>query len=118
MSRKSGNFVLASAQVVTANAVQNQAVVPSEGFDEALIGLVVTATGGTTPTVTPTIEVSLDGGATWFTHTAFAAITADGSALQKITNIGGLLRLNFLAVGGTTPTFTINARAACKKLAN
>lgn len=108
---------VAAAQVVTANAVAAAVpMVPCETHNEATAYVNVTAASGTTPTVLPTLESSPDG-VVWATHTAGAAMTAAGSQMIKAAgNIGRFVRLNFLAVGGTTPSFTIDAWIDTKRI--
>ena len=73
---------------------------------EANFLLDITAVGGTTPSMTLSIETSADG-ASWFTHTAFAAQTATGKNVLKLTNLGSYVRANY-AISGTTPSFTFS----------
>lgn len=71
------------------------------------VQLNVTAVSGTTPSLTVTLQDSVDGGANWNNLSpAFTPVTAVG---RQVINIpapyGYLLRANY-AVSGTTPSFT------------
>lgn len=72
---------------------------------EGQLALNVTAAGGTNPTLDLVVEVSLDRGATWFTHTTFTQATGAGKALKLLTNLGERIRVSW-TLGGTDPTFT------------
>lgn len=62
---------------------------------------------GTNPTLDVVVEVSLDRGATWHTHTSFTQVTAAGKALKLLTNLGERLRVSW-TLGGTDPDFTFS----------
>lgn len=115
MSAKDANFTVSAAQVVTTAAAQSGAVVPTETYEECEVFLIASAVGGTTPSVTPVLEISPDG-TNWFTHTTGTAMTTNGNQVIKAsTNIGRYARVNYTLVTGTTPTFTFNTVIHCKK---
>lgn len=73
----------------------------------------VTAVGGTSPTLDATLQNKGVGSDTWRTVQGVnpAQITATGTfLLYTDVKIDGKVRLN-LAVGGTSPTFTVEAIA-------
>lgn len=82
-----------SASVVVAEYVEGQ------------LGLNVTEVAGTNPTLDVVVEVSLDRGATWHTHTTFTQVTAAGKALKLLTNLGERIRVSW-TLGGTEPAIT------------
>ncbi|HQR98152.1 MULTISPECIES: hypothetical protein [unclassified Polaromonas] len=103
---------LASAARTTSGTVDLDAV-PSE-YQELSVYLDVTATSGTSPSMTVTYQSSPDG-VTFFDNTAGAAITAVGKQLIKVpSTIGGYGRLSY-AISGTTPSFTFSAVAEYKR---
>lgn len=71
------------------------------------VQLNVTAVSGTTPSLTVTMQDSVDGGANWNNLSpAFTAVTAAGRQVINIpAPFGYLVRANY-AVSGTTPSFT------------
>lgn len=73
----------------------------------------VTAVSGTTPSMTVSLECSVDGGTTWFTVKSGTAITAVGKQVlvaQLSDGVTPVYRLNY-ALSGTTPSFTFTATA-------
>lgn len=78
------------------------------GIDELTVQLDVDAATGTTPSMTLTIETSIDGGVNWNVADTFPAVTAAGVTTRTIANlIGDVLRVAW-AITGTTPSFTFN----------
>lgn len=90
-------------------------------IEDVTVVLDVTAVTGTTPSCTPSIQVTNDGGTTWRTVASMQAITAAGRYEMSWTGIGAL---NILApsattannqvrlsttISGTTPSFTLFA---------
>ena len=84
-----------------------------EGFgpyDRAVIQLDVTAASGTTPSMTVTVEDTVDG-TNYNTVQAFAAKTAVGREVIRITTpFSDTLRVSW-AITGTTPSFTFSVSA-------
>lgn len=78
---------------------------------EAIVIIDTTAVSGTTPSWTPVIQASPDGGVTWAPATvgaALAAVTAAGRTATRVTGLGGANQQLRIAstVSGTTPSFT------------
>lgn len=78
----------------------------------------VTAVPGTSPSLTPSVQQSDDGGQTWYSvnaqdGTTFAAITATGNVTGKDFPIyGDLLRVHYVSSGTGNFTFTDTAKQA------
>src|SRR3982751_3150389 len=66
--------------------------------------LAVTAVGGTTPTLTVTLETSQDG-TTWRSLGAFPVVTGVGTTRFSVSGLDNLVRASW-AVAGTPPSFT------------
>lgn len=84
--------------------------------DELRLHLRISAVAGTTPTMTLSLQDSLDGGTNWVSVASFAAATAVGTTALNIPitqPFGPLLRLSW-TMGGTTPSFTFEVRAFSK----
>lgn len=103
--------------MVTAAVVTATGAVPNSSYelgDQGTLRLnaVATAVGGTTPSITLTLETSPDN-ATWTTVAAFAAVTANGTVRKIFTGLDRFVRLNATAVTGTTPTgtFTVSGES-------
>lgn len=93
----------ASGASITASGNTASSVLPNDGgIVEALIQ--VTAVTGTTPSLTPKLQVSLDG-ATWFDATTGAAITTAGAQRLQCLTLAAYARVAY-TVSGTTPNFT------------
>ncbi len=83
----------------------------------------VTVVTGTTPSLTVTIEDSVDGGTNWNTVGTFTAQTAANRAVQQITISGVAQAAGFAwpfnyrkvrakwTISGTTPNFTFSVKA-------
>ena len=84
-------------------------------FREGNVLLDITAVSGTTPSLTVTVETSADG-LSWFPHTAFAAKTAVGKDVLKLSNLGSFARVSY-AISGTTPSFTFSVVLDGKRVA-
>lgn len=80
---------------------------------EGLLMVSVTAENGTA-TLNITVQVSPDGGTTVVTHTTLAEITAAGSVVSKLTQIGEWIRINAIVAGSATPKFTFSIHLAVK----
>lgn len=109
MSQRINTHQLASA---TYNANGNSAALPNESLYEApekmvLLVNVGSAPTGTTPTLTVSIDVSPDGGTTWFPSglTTTALNAAGQYRVVGSDLIEGTYRVKWV-VGGTTPSFT------------
>jgi hypothetical protein len=82
-------------------------------FDKFAMQLVVSAASGTSPTLDPTWQHSIDGGTTWHTVVAFTQKTTTGNELKVESEVlagtaevyGDCMRVSY-AIGGTTPSFT------------
>lgn len=74
------------------------------------VALVVTAASGTGPSMTVTLEDTLDG-TNWFTIGSFAAKTAAATEVINITQpFTDQIRVKW-AITGTTPSFTFSVQA-------
>ncbi len=110
---KTANLVAGTTAVT---ATGNSTGVAFAGCPEAIVIIDYTAVTGTTPSLTPVIKTSPDGGTTWAAATvgaALAAVTAAGRTVTRVLNLGGSqqqLRINY-TVSGTTPSFTFVAEA-------
>lgn len=97
----------ATTQIATALALANGPLavagqtpnVPTEEANEVNIYFNVTAAAGLS--VVPVVELSPDGGTTWFPHTTLAALVAVGLSIAKLTSVGKLMRVNMTALAGT-----------------
>jgi hypothetical protein len=82
------------------------------------VSLNVTAVPGTSPSLTPTVQQSDDGGVTWYQvysqqGTTFAAITSTGAvAGLDFPLYGDLLRVHYASSGTGNFTFTDTAKQA------
>lgn len=91
---------------------------PKEAGRMANISFNVTAVPGTSPSLTPTVQQSDDGGVTWYNvnaqdGTTFAAITSTGAVTGKDFPLyGELLRVHYAASGTGNFTFTDTAKQA------
>lgn len=82
-------------------------------FSKFAMQVVVSAASGTTPTLTPTWEHSIDGGTTAYTVVAFTQKTTTGTELKVEAEVesgtaevyGDCMRVSYV-IGGTTPSFT------------
>ncbi|MDP8971208.1 MAG: hypothetical protein M3N52_12085 [Actinomycetota bacterium] len=97
------------ANAVTVSAV---GVLPNSTWelgDQGTLRLTLTAAnvGGTTPSITITLETSADGVAGWSAVGAFAAVTADGTQRKIFAGLDRFVRLNATTVTGTAPTASI-----------
>ncbi len=80
---------------------------------EAQLGISVTAENGTA-TLNITVQTSPDEGTTIFTHTTCTEITAVGTVLYKLTNMGQWLRVSAAVAGSGTPKFTFSVHLTPK----
>lgn len=78
-----------------------------------VLGVDVSASSGTTPTLDVTVQWSLDGGTTWATTDgtpdAFAQITTTTSKIKRFAALAGTYRVVW-TIAGTTPSFTFSVR--------
>jgi hypothetical protein len=99
------------SQVVTPHASQaetatlNSPAINVSGFTEAIALLNVSARSGTTPTLDVKAQTSWDGNDWYDLGSAFTQVTAPGSSILKLTNMGPYIRF-VQTIGGTTPSFT------------
>lgn len=82
-----------------------------DGLDWVSIQLNCTANGGTTPSVTVTVQWSMDGGTTWADADAtaadsFTALTLSGQVFVKRFNVKAPMARLKEVTTGTTPTLT------------
>ena len=99
--------VASAARTTTGSAGSNSWYAPITGI---VIQANVTAVSGTTPTLTLTLQDSVDGGSTWNTHTTVLnAVAATGVTVARVnmvaTPIAEMYRFAW-TIGGTTPSFT------------
>ena len=80
--------------------------VPTGDLDPARLTLDVTAASGTTPSLTVNVQHSSDG-ATWVTHSSFAAKTATGTERKVFAGLDRYVRASW-TITGTTPSFTFS----------
>lgn len=100
-----------AARTATASSDKDHTV---ENFDEGTLHVDATAVSGTSPTLAVSYEVSPDDGATWFTHTTGANITAVGKQVIQLTGLGRTYRVTG-TVGGTSPSFTYSVKLVLKR---
>lgn len=94
---------LMAGSALTATANSALCVLPnSEGIVEALIN--VSAATGTSPTLTPTLQVSNDG-VTWYNAVVGAVMNGVGSQRLQCVSLAAYARISY-TVGGTTPSLT------------
>lgn len=90
---------------------QTSAISAGAAIETINVFVIVTAASGTSPSLTVSLEVSPDGGTTWFESAAGAALTAAGTESFKAsiydasTVLTPLYRIKW-AITGTTPSFT------------
>lgn len=85
------------------------AAVACDWAHELLVMVDVTAVSGTSPTLDVDIEVSPDGGTTWFVAASFTQWNnTTGKKLLALTTCGSLFRVAY-KLGGTSPSFTFAA---------
>lgn len=78
----------------------------AETEDSLRLTLDVTAASGGTPSLTVTVQNSVDG-TTWVTHSAFTAKTGTGTERKVFAGIDRFVRVIW-AITGTTPSFTFS----------
>jgi hypothetical protein len=103
-----GNDVTLVAAGTVATATGTSAAIELDNKGTARLALVITAATGTTPSITVTIQTSLDSGATdsWRTvGSAFAAQTAAGTVRQSFPGCDRYIRASYV-ITGTTPSIT------------
>ncbi len=79
---------------------------------QAAVYLDITAVSGTSPSLTVTIQDSLDG-VRWVNHTAFAAQTVVGTVVLRLDKLGRFVRA-VSTQSGTTPSFTYSVQAVVR----
>ena len=109
-----------TAQVVpsAARTATGSLVVPGDfsDEDELVLHIYVTAASGTSPSMTVSIQDSLDGGSTWSGISTTSALTAASTTSLRVgTNVafGPALRVSW-TITGTTPSFTFSVRMFAK----
>jgi hypothetical protein len=92
------------AAAITVSGAGAQFVLPdANGVVEVLVN--VTAVSGTTPSLTPKLQVSQDG-VNWFDAVTGSPMTATGTQRLATQSLAAYGRL-FYTVSGTTPSFTL-----------
>lgn len=107
--------VAASAARTTTGSSGGQTIIDPRpaGLHTLALGVNVTAVSGTTPSMTLTVEWSVDGGVTFLKGDpvdTFTAITAVGTAVKSFTPKGNAYRVTW-TITGTTPSFTFDVAA-------
>ena len=91
---------------------------PKEAGRMVNVSFNVTAVPGTSPSLTPSVQQSDDGGGSWYTvnaqdGTTFSAITSTGAVTGKDFPLyGELLRVHYVSSGTGNFTFTDTAKQA------
>jgi len=102
----SANTLVASAaRTATGNS---GAIAVGSGAANLELELVVSAASGTTPTLTLSIQWSVDGtnfGSNDASADSFAQVTAAGSVVKSVPVRAPYMQLTW-TIGGTTPSFT------------
>jgi hypothetical protein len=112
MGLKSDIVTLVSGSVVTATG--QTSTVDISGYEDLAVLVSVASVSGTTPSLTPYLQISPDGGTTWFGTASGpaggSAMTANGQQYIGVSGnyLGGRARLAY-TVSGTTPSFTLTA---------
>lgn len=100
---------VASAARTTSS--QTSAIFAGAAIETINVFVNATAASGTSPSLVVSLEVSPDGGTTWYESAAAAALTAAGTGSFKAsiydasTVLTPLYRIKW-AITGTTPSFT------------
>lgn len=109
---RTGQQVASAARTTTADGT----AFDTSDVDEITAALVVTAVTGTNPTLDVVLQTSADGGASYYTVTAFTQKTAITAAESKVfTGLGSLSRWRWTIGGTATPTFTFAISATFEK---
>src|SRR5512139_3851285 len=120
MGLKSDFFSLAASAARTASGTGTLTADLSAYEDGALL-INVTAATGTTPTLRPFLQVSPDGGTTWYGSAtaspcaAGADITTTGTYYYDFTGHAGALTRLAWTIGGTTPSFTFTGAIVVRR---
>src|SRR5262245_10863201 len=104
-----GLLVASAARTASGNAGP---FAPAEAGQNLAVVVDTTAVSGTSPSMTPSVEWSQDGGATWAqadVADAFNAITAVGTKARVFAVKGQNFRIVWV-ITGTTPSFTFSVR--------
>lgn len=98
-----------AAQTTSGNSSSNTT---GGNYKTAVVTLNCTAFSGTTPTLNVKIQVSDDGGTTWYDlpNATFTQLTGTGSQAIQINTFGDTIRAAW-TIGGTTPSFTFAVKA-------
>jgi hypothetical protein len=106
-------LLLAASAARTTNGTSTIQLNADQG-DNLSVALVVTAFGGTTPTLDVVLEWSMDNGVTWVrndpTADAFTQVTGNASLVRTFPVRATTFRVAW-TIGGTTPSFTFSVRA-------
>lgn len=111
-----GDIILPAAlQAVVLTANGQSADLDVSKYIEIDCFLNITAASGTTPTLTFDLDAKApDGSNTYASVISFGAKTATGLTLKSLCGaatdkgFGNIVRLRWSAIGGTTPSFTVN----------
>lgn len=106
---------------VQASAAQtannNSAAFDATGYRACTVTLNVSAASGTTPNLAVKMQVTDDGGTTWYdlTGATFTAVTAaPATQAISISNFGDFFRAAS-TITGTTPSFTYAIKTVCQE---
>ncbi len=113
-NRHASRLTLQASTAETASG--NGAAVESGEYRDLLVTLNCTAASGTSPTLLVQLQVSDDGGTTWYNlpNGAFTQLTAVGTQVLQIDSaFGDTIRASW-TIGGTTPSFTFAVKAVAK----
>lgn len=109
MASGPGLVVTSAARTATGNSGSLDA--PIESI--LVLAVAVSAASGTTPSMTLSVEWSMDGGTTFHAvdtaADAFAAITTTTNVVKSFTTKGSNYRIVW-TISGTTPSFTFTVR--------
>lgn len=92
------------AAAVTASGAGPEFILPN-GVGNVEVLIDASAVSGTSPSLTPSLQVSPDG-VNWYNAASGSAMTAVGLQRLSAVSLCGYARLSF-TVSGTTPSFTL-----------
>jgi hypothetical protein len=105
---------LASAVTVTATGALAGSTVELGDLAVLRLNLTAASIGGTSPSITVTVETSADGSTGWTSVGAFTAVTANGTQRKVLAGLDRFVRLNATAVtgAGATASLTVSGEGA------
>lgn len=103
---------VSSAQTASGSSSALTTVGP---YQNALVTLNCTASSGSSPTLNVKVQISDDGGTTWYdlSGSSFTQLTGTGSQAIQITNFGDTIRAVW-TITGSTPSFTFAVKGVFK----